>query len=186
MVVRNAGPAPALAPALHGQPRILSGRGEGRVRVRGRTARLHVARRRLARRARALAVGAGRRGPAPGVADADVNRSRPALSLPASVSLPRPMRSVRLGRGEDGRTGEEPSAFGTPLAPDLVVVYGPLGLDQVRQREAGPDELPDAVAQGAVLFDVDGCAVVVMLHIRATIEVRVHRDEAVRTRIVQE
>src|SRR5947209_3856564 len=55
---------------------------------------------------------------------------------------------------EDGRARHQPPAQRAPLRPRLLVTFGPNRFDYVFQHEAGSDDLPHAVTDGAVMFDV--------------------------------
>src|SRR5690606_4945507 len=87
---------------------------------------------------------------------------------------------------EDGRAGEEPPAQRAPLLPHPFLAFRPLRLHQVDQHEPGGHQLPDPVAEGAVLLDVGGRAGGVVLHVRAPVEVRVHGHQPTLGRVVQE
>src|SRR3954463_11938890 len=92
----------------------------------------------------------------------------------------------RAVRDEDGGTGEQPAAQRAPLTPDVLVVGRPLRLHQVVQHEAGGDQLANPVAEGTVLFDVGGDAVLVLLDVGAAVEVGVHGGQSALARVVEE
>ena len=73
-----------------------------------------------------------------------------------------------------------------PAAPHRRAPRRPLGLDQVGQREAGRDDLPHAVAEGAVVLGVEGDAVRVLLHVGGAVEVGAARDQPPRAGVVGE
>src|SRR6201999_66047 len=68
-----------------------------------------------------------------------------------------------LAADVDRRPRKQPAAQGTPLTPFAVVVEWPLGFHHVAQHQPGGDDLPNAVAYRAVLFDVHRPAVLARL-----------------------
>ena len=94
------------------------------------------------------------RHPASGRADA---RGCVAASARGMIGRRRsaPRRQAGLRRHQDQRAGHEGAAFGGPLAPVLRPARRPLRLDQVLEHQAGADDGPHPVADGAVVLDVD-------------------------------
>ena len=126
-----------------------------------------------------------------------VGGRRPIIGLPAAARRSAQRRlaeTAQRGPGrfvdEDRRAGEVGvRAAGAPLSPDLLVTgRADLGArDSVlAQHEAGLEGSRDPVAQGAMLLDVAGHAGAVLLDVRAAVEVRVDRLEALLARLVEE